>query len=174
MNTFIVPELPPKVEIETRAVLRQTLLASRALAELKGVSRTIPNQSILINTFPPMFKNNKHITFEERQLKFPDYSKIMYDKFRKVYYRFAFPGNEYSNEPNLRQKAIYRPYFSIIILDENFNILGETVVTRNTFHERSSFINKDGLYISESHVLNPNFDENKLFFRLFTLEKDEN
>lgn len=42
--------LPNIEEWETRAVLKQTALAHRYLAELKGVSATIPNEAILINT----------------------------------------------------------------------------------------------------------------------------
>lgn len=43
-------ELPLNIELETKRVLKSTLLAHRFLAELKGVSESIPNQSILINT----------------------------------------------------------------------------------------------------------------------------
>ncbi len=42
--------LPNIEEWETRAVLKKTVLAHRYLAELKGVSETIPNEAILINT----------------------------------------------------------------------------------------------------------------------------
>jgi len=43
-------KLPPKREqIETIAILRQTNKAATALAELKGIAKTIPNQSMLIN-----------------------------------------------------------------------------------------------------------------------------
>ena len=52
MADIVLQELPPAIELETKPVLRQALLAGRALAELKGVSQTIPNQSILINTLP--------------------------------------------------------------------------------------------------------------------------
>lgn len=41
--------LPIKNEIETKRVLKQLARASRSLAELKGVARTMPNQNILIN-----------------------------------------------------------------------------------------------------------------------------
>jgi Fic family protein len=41
--------LPPEVELETIAVLRQLARANRALAELKGYADTIPNKHILIN-----------------------------------------------------------------------------------------------------------------------------
>ncbi len=45
-----LPLLPPKAEIETRAVLKKTIPATRALAELKGLGKTIPNQAILVNS----------------------------------------------------------------------------------------------------------------------------
>lgn len=50
MMSFILPALPPTVELETRSVLRKAAAAHRYLAELKGVAATIPNESILINT----------------------------------------------------------------------------------------------------------------------------
>ncbi|WP_439258097.1 Fic family protein [Lonepinella sp. BR2271] len=41
----------PNIEqLETKAVLKKAMLANRALAELKGVVGTIPNEAILINT----------------------------------------------------------------------------------------------------------------------------
>ena len=47
---YHLEKLPPKREqVETIAVLRQTNKAATALAELKGIARTIPNQSMLIN-----------------------------------------------------------------------------------------------------------------------------
>ena len=42
--------LPPTVDIETKAVLKQAAAAHRYLAELKGVAITIPNEQILIST----------------------------------------------------------------------------------------------------------------------------
>lgn len=44
-----LPMLPPSVELETKAVLKQLARANRALAELKGYADTIPNKHILIN-----------------------------------------------------------------------------------------------------------------------------
>jgi Fic family protein len=45
-----LPKLPPIQEIESKAVLRACISANKALAELKGLAQTIPNQSIFINT----------------------------------------------------------------------------------------------------------------------------
>jgi Fic family protein len=42
--------LPVKVDVESKAVLRKTAMANKALAELKGVTGTIPNEKILLET----------------------------------------------------------------------------------------------------------------------------
>jgi Fic family protein len=47
-----LPTLPPKVDIETKAILKQCITARAALAELKQAAELIPNQSVLINTLP--------------------------------------------------------------------------------------------------------------------------
>jgi len=51
-NNYILLPLPPKKEVETKAVLKQLAAANRYLAELKGVSKTIPNETILLYTLP--------------------------------------------------------------------------------------------------------------------------
>lgn len=47
-----LPLLPPKVELETKAVLKKCVVANKALAELKGAGDLIPNQAMLINAIP--------------------------------------------------------------------------------------------------------------------------
>jgi len=50
MTNYSLSELPPSSnELETKAILKASITANKYLAELKGVSETIPNQSILIN-----------------------------------------------------------------------------------------------------------------------------
>ncbi|MEY3312079.1 MAG: hypothetical protein RL348_1422 [Bacteroidota bacterium] len=47
---FKLEKLPPfREKVETMEILRQTNKATAALAELKGIARTIPNQIMLIN-----------------------------------------------------------------------------------------------------------------------------
>lgn len=48
--TYTIPDLPPHVELETVRVYKALTHASRALADLKGQAKTIPNQGILIDT----------------------------------------------------------------------------------------------------------------------------
>ena len=47
-----LPSLPPRADVETKAVLKQCVAASRAVAELKGAGGLIPDQAILINAIP--------------------------------------------------------------------------------------------------------------------------
>lgn len=48
--TYKLPILPPAIALETVPVLKSLNRASRALADLKGQARAIPNQGILIDT----------------------------------------------------------------------------------------------------------------------------
>ena len=45
-----LPLLPPKGKIETTAVLKKTITASRALSELKGAITNLPNPTLFIDT----------------------------------------------------------------------------------------------------------------------------
>jgi Fic family protein len=47
-----LPTLPPKEDIETKAVLKLCIEARSALAELKVAGNLIPNQAVLINIIP--------------------------------------------------------------------------------------------------------------------------
>lgn len=50
MNTSELKKLPLAKDIETKRILKKLASTHRALAELKGVVSTIPNENILINT----------------------------------------------------------------------------------------------------------------------------
>lgn len=47
-----LPDLPPKGDVETKAVLKVCIEARAALAELKIAGDLIPNQTVLINSIP--------------------------------------------------------------------------------------------------------------------------
>ena len=49
-ETWHLEKLPLKTDVESRIVLKALPNAHSALAELKGIASTIPNQSILVNT----------------------------------------------------------------------------------------------------------------------------
>ena len=47
-----IPLLPPEVDLESKAILKQCIEARAAVAELKQAAELIPNQGVLINTLP--------------------------------------------------------------------------------------------------------------------------
>ena len=47
---YIPKNLPLDIDIETKAILKKSILANKALAKLNGVAKIIPNQAILINS----------------------------------------------------------------------------------------------------------------------------
>lgn len=50
MSDYNIPNLPLQGDIETKPVLKQLAATHRRLAELKGAVKSMPNESILINT----------------------------------------------------------------------------------------------------------------------------
>jgi hypothetical protein len=104
------------------------------------------------------------------------YRNLLYDKYRNVYYRFTQIGVEQRNDMGITISALWRSgpaQFSVIILDKDFNIIGETLFPKYTYNPMVAFVHKNGLYISDSHALNPSFDENVLGFKCFTLKKNK-
>ena len=45
-----LPPRPPTAEMESKAILKKAIAASRALAELKGMAERMPNQAMLIDS----------------------------------------------------------------------------------------------------------------------------
>lgn len=49
-TTYQIPYLPLSIDLETKTVLKKAKDARAALAELKGVAKSMPNQAILVST----------------------------------------------------------------------------------------------------------------------------
>ena len=95
------------------------------------------------------YENNGNERERIRQyiLMNPKYDAIKYDRWNNVYYRFAFLPRtleSYSAAP-------YRLHPSIIIADENFNKIGETIIDARGYHSVAklgdAFVTREGLCI---------------------------
>jgi hypothetical protein len=95
----------------------------------------------------------------------------LYDKYRGVFYRFVFPKVKVENEEEISKLRRFPRKFVVMILDRDLNVLGETLMSENTYYPGNSFISKDGLFISISHPDNPVNKEDLMSFEVFTLEK---
>lgn len=104
----------------------------------------------------------------------PDYGNMLYDPYREVYYRIAYPRTEMDKGVRAMELLMYgRKCFSIIIIDKDFNVLGETLFPDYTYNSKLMFIREDGLYISDSHYMNPAFSDDILSFQRFDLVEKE-
>lgn len=105
------------------------------------------------------------------QCEHPSYGNIMYDKYRNVYYRFAYPHTQIDdyNGDYLDLIRSGRKQFAILILDSNLNIIGEKLFPEYTYNPNLCFIIEDGLYISLNHIKNPDYSDDMLSFQRFVL-----
>lgn len=105
-----------------------------------------------------------------RMCETPNYGNLLYDPYRKVYYRLAYPPTEIDPSENCTDIWQYgRKKFSILILDEDLQVIGETLFPENTYNSTLLFVREDGLYLSTGYFRNPDFDEDRLVFRRFRL-----
>ncbi len=109
----------------------------------------------------------------KRMLEKAMYGDLIYDKYRNVYYRFAYPQTELDFNGYLQRVFFGRSLFSVIILDEQFNIIGETLFPESIYNSYVFFVHPDGLYISSDYRINFDQSDDRLNFQLFQLMKNE-
>jgi len=136
----------------------------------------VPTKSKYINKLKFSKRIGERSTTHKTLIESSYYENLLYDNYRDVYYRFARIGGELPSEYKSQCSEIFFSgsiQFSVIILDKDFNIIGETLFPKFTYNPTVAFVHKNGLYISDSHILNPSFDENILSFKCFTLKKNK-
>jgi len=96
-----------------------------------------------------------------------DFSKIIYDSFRNMYYRICFI------RPSLEEVKSGRTVsdFSVIILDENFKKLGEQKFSSNDFDNSMIFCLEEGLALARKDLYNKN--EEAVTFSIYGLTPKE-
>ena len=103
---------------------------------------------------------NDFLSVVKETCEMPSYGNIMYDEYCKVYYRFVYPETELETGLNYR-KILHngKKEFSIIIMDESFNIIGETKFPPFTYVPHICFINEEGLFLCTSHFMREDYSD---------------
>lgn len=109
-------------------------------------------------------------TFQKLASEQASYGNILYDKYRKVYYRFVYP--KCSIETMNPEYIFCRKEFSIMVLDKNFKILGETLFPAGKYVPALFFINENGLYLSTNNTDNPEMTDDELSFQCFNFQNN--
>ena len=130
---------------------------SRYIGEMKPFSSESTNDAVL-----------------QRELcEHPSYGKIIYDSCNKVYYRVVYVPQEIDKKVDaLSLFRTGRKQFSIMILDEDFNVIGEHLFPPYTYNPRLSFVSKGKLYISLNNIMNPDYSDDVIRFQMVELVKD--
>jgi len=120
--------------------------------------------------FSPLKENTSLMGYWKYQINAPQYWSLVYDEKQKVFYRFVKLPTEDLSNADIEHFRDFPPNFSVIILDENLQILGETVFDGNKYNFFNFFIGSEGLYLSLGNPSNPEFNENVLSFQLLELK----
>lgn len=89
-----LPDLPPKVELETKKILKRCAEVRGVLGELKQASLLIPNPSVLINTLPLLEAQASSeienvITTTDRLLQYSEATKESVDSATKQAWQYS-------------------------------------------------------------------------------------
>ncbi|MGM0505390.1 MAG: DUF4221 family protein [Bacteroidota bacterium] len=101
------------------------------------------------------------------------YYSIIYDPWQNVFYRIFYPGIEISkdeNPQNLKGMVKNKKRFSVMILNENLEVIGETLMPDDSYDPQMYFINEDGLHFAY-HINHPEYDPDYLKFARFNVEE---
>ncbi|HML72607.1 MAG TPA: DUF4221 family protein [Macellibacteroides fermentans] len=135
--------------------------------------RQIKSKSKLIDkiVLPDDYDRASSLSFTLKKFcEEPNYGNMYFDKYRNVYYRIAYPKTKIENEIDpINVWQFGRKIFSIIILDKDFNIIGETVFPKYTYNSKLIFVREDGIYIGENNSRNSKLNDNFLSFKRFVL-----
>lgn len=119
----------------------------------------------------PMSKpDNSHDL--EYALETPYYGGVIYDKFQNLYYRFvrhSIPFKDERGEIN----GFHEKPISVILLDKDLEVIGETMLRNNVFLDYIYFVTKDGLFISEGNPENSELKEDIAVFTCFKAKQIE-
>lgn len=134
------------------------------------IKRKIPAKSKYIDKINVNRKVSDIASLAETLCRIPMYGNLIYDKYRDVYYRFVYPETELNpNENFMDIWQLGRTKFSIMVLNKDLEVIGETLFPENTFASTLFFIREDGLYLSTSFIKNPNYSDDMLCFRKIKL-----
>lgn len=189
-ESVTLPLLYPEELIEkdiTNMYVNFTLGYNNCLVYTFGILDKVYYSSDHIKFHNSEIKTNYDLSLPENQFKYlTDFSKmanyllthdlitnIHYDKYRECYYLIIRKRIKDSDIDNDLQPKFMYPNSFIVILDKNFNFLGDAFFEDNAYSFKMMFITEKGVYISEDHILNSTFNEDIMRFRLFKLERSK-
>lgn len=111
------------------------------------------------------FETQKYLTASSR------YETLVYDEYRKVYYRFAYPTLAIEKEEDLLALRENPGPFVIQVFNQDLKLITESYFEGGIYFPNNHFITEKGLYLSANNPENPEAEEDAFRFELIELIK---
>lgn len=140
-------------------------------ANSADATSTQAKSQFLEEVMPSFAKDIDSRGFAEYSSAKSRYESLIFDSFRKVYYRFAFPTVTIENDDQLRALRTTPGDFVVMVLDERGEVLTERKFEGGIYYPSNYFVGEKGLYLSINHPENPKNVEDDFQFELIRLEE---
>ncbi len=113
-------------------------------------------------------KETDPIRLMAHMISSPIYDNLVYDPYRELIYCFFLAPIPYKIKDNTFNSFGDKP-LSILVLDKNFNLLDEWVLSQKTYTNQLAFVTSRGLYILKGHYKYQGLSADTLKFDVFTI-----
>ncbi len=97
------------------------------------------------------------------------YMRIIYDKFRDIYYRIAFLPIQFNKRVHFDYSANYERPFAVLVLNSKLEPIALKIFREKIYNPYSAFVGLEGLYFAKNNPNYKNLNENALEFTIFEL-----
>ncbi len=95
---------------------------------------------------------------------------LIYDKWRNLYYRFIWEGIEVHRSDKLFNTMMDKP-LNLEVYNANLQLLTTLKLPNHLYRINTWFVQKEGLFVSPTHPLSSEIEEDKLKFDIFKVIK---
>ncbi|MFN4000071.1 DUF4221 family protein [Algoriphagus sp.] len=95
------------------------------------------------------------------------YPRLIYDSYRKLYYRFAHIRRAYDPNELIDHKSVHKNPFSITVMNENFEKLEEVIFPSRVYNLYQAFVAERGLFLPLTNPFFINLNENQVKYEVF-------
>ncbi|MEP0712309.1 MAG: DUF4221 family protein [Algoriphagus sp.] len=135
-----------------------------------GELETFEGKSQYLDEYLPKFPiDGARLETQRYLLGSSRYESLVYDDYRKVYYRIAYPTLQITQEEELIKLRQSSGPFVIQVFDESLNLITERYFEDEIYLPNNLFVAEKGLYISINNPFNPTAEEDSFRFRLLEL-----
>lgn len=164
--TFVYPELSPTGEMIHSFPMSHNIYITPWNSNNYKTIYAGSNYASTIHSIDMDPKRTPGEVILDRMVREDMYTAIRYDSYRKLYYRIILHGIPDANHNTQSSKKT----ISVIIMDERFNYMGETVIgSGEQWNWKNMFVTREGLNIE--YISHDDLDENFMIFKIFTVEK---